>query len=242
VRGGPLPALLEAASGPYYSAGRVARHFARGKLAGDPVFQALLTQGLLQGRRRVVDLGCGQGLLAAWLLAARTLHDRPNRDGWPQGWPAPPRLESYLGIDINPREVARAQRGLPPPPGMQLQIVHGDVCDVDYGTPDAVVIMDVLHYIDYASQERVLERVRIALPPEGLLLLRVGDTEGPGFVRSKVLDRAVVLLRRRHWPRLYCRPIPQWQALLARSGFCTHAQSMGHATFFTNVLLIAHAA
>ena len=45
------------------------RDCAGGKLRGDPVYAALLAQGLLAGRARVLDLGCGQGLLAAWLLA-----------------------------------------------------------------------------------------------------------------------------------------------------------------------------
>jgi SAM-dependent methyltransferase len=68
-----LASLIDAASAPYRAAGRFAWHFARGKLRGDPVFAALLAQGLLAGRARVLDLGCGQGLLAAWLLAARAL-------------------------------------------------------------------------------------------------------------------------------------------------------------------------
>lgn len=68
--------------------GRFAYHFARGKLGGDPVFLALLERGLLSDRARILDLGCGQGLLAAWLLAARRQFESgellaagPNRVG-----------------------------------------------------------------------------------------------------------------------------------------------------------------
>jgi 2-polyprenyl-3-methyl-5-hydroxy-6-metoxy-1,4-benzoquinol methylase len=63
-------ALLDAASEPYRSVGRFAYYFARGKLRTDPVYRAILEFGLLRGRARVLDLGCGQGLLAAWLRAA----------------------------------------------------------------------------------------------------------------------------------------------------------------------------
>ena len=63
-------ALLDAACEPYRSAGRFAYHFARAKLRTDPVYRAILELGLLLGRARVLDLGCGQGLLAAWLRAA----------------------------------------------------------------------------------------------------------------------------------------------------------------------------
>jgi hypothetical protein len=51
------PLLLEAACRPYRSAGRFAYHFARGRLRADPVYDAILSLGLLQGRSRVLNLG-----------------------------------------------------------------------------------------------------------------------------------------------------------------------------------------
>src|SRR5580698_9496745 len=63
-------ALLDTACEPYRNAGRFAYYFARGKLRADPVYRSILELGLLLGRARVLDLGCGQGLLAAWLQAA----------------------------------------------------------------------------------------------------------------------------------------------------------------------------
>ena len=235
--------LIRAASADYRSAGKFAWHFARVKLARDPVYAAILAQGLLAGRARILDLGCGQALLAAWLLAARALYASGREDAWPGGWPAPPQLESYLGIDINPREVARARRAFALDPGARLSSVHGDIGDVDYGTADAVVILDVLHYIDPIAQERVLARARAALPPEGLLLVRVGDAgAGAGFAISKAVDRVVALMRRGRWRSLQCRPVREWQHLLACSGFSTRIQPMSHGAPFANVLFIAHAA
>jgi hypothetical protein len=76
-----LRALLNDASQPYRKAGLFAYHFARGKLRGDPMFRAILERGLLQGRGQVLDLGCGQALLFAWLLAAER---RCTRGTWPQ--------------------------------------------------------------------------------------------------------------------------------------------------------------
>ena len=55
---------------PYRAAGRFAWHFARGKLGRDPVFRGLVERGELRcgdGPPRVVDIGCGQGLLASLL-------------------------------------------------------------------------------------------------------------------------------------------------------------------------------
>lgn len=230
--------LIKAASTRYRPAGQFAWRFARGKLAGDPIYHSILARGLLGGRSRVLDLGCGQGLLAAWLTAAQ--HRYQLQHGWPQQWPPPPLLSSYRGIEINPREARRAQRALAQE--ATVHIVQGDIADVDYGTADAVVILDVLHFIDHSAQERVLERVRTALGTAGVLLLRVGDADGSaGFGLSVAWDRIVVLARRRRWIQLQCRPLREWLALLARVGFTAQALPMSHGTPFNNALLVARA-
>jgi hypothetical protein len=96
--------LVDAAAGRYRAAGRFAYHFARGRLSGDPVFGTLLTQGLVPGGARILDLGCGQGLLASWLAAAVECHGAGD---WHAGWP-PPATWSFRGIELVPRDVARA--------------------------------------------------------------------------------------------------------------------------------------
>jgi SAM-dependent methyltransferase len=238
-----LAPLVEAASAYYRGAGRFAWHFARGKLRVDPVFAAILAHGLLGGRRDILDLGCGQGLLAAWLLAAYACHASERRGAWPRGWPAPPKLNSYAGVEINPREVARARQAFALDPGAAVQVVHGDIRDVDYPAADAVVILDVLHYIDYSAQQRVLERARSALTAQGMLLLRIGDAAaGSAYHFSRLVDQTVVLLRRRRWLQLRCRPLRDWQRLLASCGFRVRALPMSAGTPFANVLLHAEVA
>lgn len=238
-----LEPLIDTASAYYRGAGHFARHWARGKLGGDPAFAAILARGLLGGRSRILDLGCGQALLAAWLLAARTCHASEAPRAWPHGWPPPPGLREYTGIEINPREVARARHAFALDPGTAVQIVHGDIRDVEYGSADAVVILDVLHYLDYRAQERVLQRVRGALSPQGLLLLRVGDAAGGArFALSKAVDQTIALMRHRRWMRLECRPLRVWEQLLAGCGFRTHAMPMSQGTPFVNVLLRAELA
>ena len=70
------PALLNAASAPYREAGRFSWRFARGKLGLDPVFRHLLREGLIKPNARVLDIGCGQGLLASLLRIADGLDAR----------------------------------------------------------------------------------------------------------------------------------------------------------------------
>ncbi len=229
-----IASLVDAASDPYRAAGRFAWHFARGKLAGDPAFAAILRRGLLKDSARILDLGCGQGLLASWLLAAQAARLAGK---WPQDWPPPPAPLQLLGVELNPREVARARLAL----GERARIVEGDIRHVDYGSVDAIVILDVLHFTDHASQQAVLERARAALAPRGVLLLRVGDAEGgAGFALSKLVDGLVALVRRHHLPPLSCRPVREWRALLSRLGFLTEALPMSQGTPFANVLLVGH--
>lgn len=227
-----IAALADAASAPYRAAGLFAWHFARGKLARDPAFAAILTRGLLTDASRILDLGCGQALLAAWLLAA---HTAQLEGRWPRDWPQAPAPARLTGIDINPHEVARARSAL----GEHVHIVQGDIRHVDYGTADAIVILDVLHYIDYAAQEAVLTRARAALAPRGALLLRIGDAEGgAGFALSTLVDRVVALARLRRPPRLSCRPAREWRSLLTLLGFATEALQLSDGTPFANVLLV----
>jgi SAM-dependent methyltransferase len=237
VRPGSWPGLVDLASAPYRQAGRFAWYFARGKLGRDPVFRAMLERGLLPARARVVDLGSGQGLLASLLAAVDQLAGRPG--GWPAGWAPAPAQARYLGVELMPRDVARARRALWAL-GERARFVCGDMCATDLPPADAVVILDVLHYVPHAAQEALLGRVRDALAPHGRLLLRVGDAaQTGGFRISQWVDRVVTLVRGHRVPPTFCRPLSEWVALLEGLGFHVEPLPMSQGTPFANVLLVA---
>lgn len=228
-------ALLARAAGPYRRAGRFAYHFARGKLRYDPFFRAILELGLLRGQPRILDLGCGQGLLTAWLQAASHCYEH---GAWPRRWPPPPAPSSLRGIELMEREVARARQGL----GHSCEIVQGDIRAVPFGSADAVVILDVLHYMPEASQRDVLRRVRAALPAGGVLLLRIGDADaGLRFRITRWSDRLILLFRGHGLLPLHCRGLGRWRKLLQECGFESRSEPMSAGTPFANVLLIARA-
>lgn len=209
--------LLDAASARYRAAGRFAYYFARGKLGGDPAFAAIVHQGWIRPGSRVLDLGCGQGLLAALLIAADSrclVH----------------------GIELMPTDAARASAAL----GDAARIVCGDIRHEDFGQADTAVILDVLHYIDYPEQDAVLQRLRAALQPGGQLLLRVGDAEaGLSFRLSNWVDHVVTFVRGHRLSRLYCRPLVQWRRALEALGFDVEVIPLSHGTPFANVMLKA---
>ncbi len=224
--------LVDKASAPYAKGGRVAGHFARGKLRWDPVFHHLLVHGLIAPGSRVLDIGCGRGLLASLLRAA----SGEARDGhWPAGWAAAPDGARFTGIDLMARDVAQARDAL----GADAVFVCGDMRSVAFPAADTVVILDALHYIETIEQDAVLERARGALADGGRLVLRVGDAASRrGFAASQWVDRIVCLLRGRGVRPRAGRSLVEWQACLAALGFDVSSQPMAMSTPFANVLLV----
>jgi SAM-dependent methyltransferase len=218
------PALLAAASAPYRPAGRFAYHFARGKLGGDPAFGAIMASDWIAGGDRIIDLGCGQGLLAALL--------------WAAGCDC--RVD---GIEMMPADVDRARVALGAAIAQRrASFVCADIRRTAFGQADVAVVLDVLHYIDYDDQRRVLERLRDALMPGGLLLLRVGDASaGLPFRIGNWVDRTVTFVRGHRLGRLYCRPLAEWRAVLCALEFAVRPIPLSQGTPFANVLLEARA-
>jgi len=225
--------LLDKATEPYRSAGRFAWHFARGKLSGDPVFAGLLELGAINNGARLLDLGCGQGLLASWLRAARQLYDAGQ---WQTTWPEPPRLAAYRGIELMPSDVLRASAA----GAENVEFVQGDIRTADFGKVDTVVILDVLHYIKPEEQEQVLQRVREALLPSGKLVLRIGDADGGlPFLYSKLVDLVVFFIRGHRIAKLHTRTLGEWSELLTRLGFSVESLPMHKGTPYASTLLLA---
>lgn len=208
-------ALAKAASALYPARDRFARGFAYGKLTGDPAFEHLLEHRLIAPGARILDLGCGQGVLAALLRAAGHPH-------------------AFHGIELMAKDVARANHVRPG------STVQGDIRTTPFPPADAVVILDVLHYIDLAAQADVLRRVRESLVGGGVLLLRVGDAAPTWRFRYTVaVDRFVMALRGHRLEKLYCRPLAEWIADLRELGFRVESRPMSAGTAFANVLLVA---
>lgn len=237
--------LVAEASSLYQPAGRFAWHFARNKLARDPLFATLLATGAVPDASCLVDLGCGQGLLAAWLSVARTAWMARAQNGWPADWPAPPKVGTYLGVDQSRRDIARARRALP----AFARSFKGDVRKVGMtmlDRCDVATLFDVLQYLAPDEQERLLTAVHASLPPWGVLLLRVGD--GSATIASRwanTVDLVVCAARGHPRMRLHRRPIDAWTALLEAIGFTVEVldderiTNEANASHFANVLLRA---
>ena len=233
--------LLDHAAAPYRAAGLVPYLFARGKLRGDPAFASLLRLGLIPPNARLLDLGCGQGLLAALLRAAVAPAAAAS---WPGDWAQPPRSVRVHGIELAQREVRWARcltRSGTDESSVSFE--QADVRSASFGAADVVVLLDVLHYLAPTEQQLLLARVRDCLTPGGVLLLRVADANaGFGFVWSVLIDKLVLAARGSRRLRLHCRPLGQWREMLLALGFTVRIVPMHAGTLFANLLLVCQLA
>jgi SAM-dependent methyltransferase len=218
-------ALVERAAERYRAAGRYSWHFARGKLRGDPLFRAVSKYILPLTAGRVLDLGCGRGLLFSWLAA--------SCEGAIEK-----RLELH-GVELHRAHAEIGQRALA---GIAT-IECADIREAVFPASAVIVIGDVLLYLSESGQEQVLQRVARALDPGGVLLMREADAGGGfRFHVTEWAERLVGAMSGRPFQKLHYRRVDEWRAALARLGFIVTAEPMSQGTPFRNVLYVARKA
>src|SRR6185436_5594900 len=215
----------------YLAAGMFHWEFVRGKLRHDPVYFFLLRTGALPPEGRLLDLGCGRGLLLALLLTAR---EQAEKGEYPAGWPPPPRLDLH-GIEASRKIAEVARRAL----GAEARIDAADLRDLPELPPARVILLlDVLHYLPAATQEDLLARIAASLEPGGLLLIRAAAAgAGWRFTATRLQERACALARR-HWRQsFHYRSHTEWMKPHEKNGLTPTAEPMAKGTPYGNVLI-----
>jgi uncharacterized protein (DUF2062 family) len=230
-----VEALIEATTRRFLDAGLIQCEIVRGKLRHDPVYFALLRDGALPRRGRLLDLGCGRGIALASLVAAS---DQLEQSAYPEGWQAPPSLQ-LLGVEADPCRAAAARAAL----RGRAAIETADLLGTPLPQVDAVLLIDVLHYLPPAEQQLLLSRIAGVLPAGGRLLVREADAgAGWRFLAVRASERLAALWRLdwRRWRQgFHYRPQAEWLDLLASRGLCAEARPMGMGTPYANVLIQA---
>jgi uncharacterized protein (DUF2062 family)/trans-aconitate methyltransferase len=224
-------ALLEKAALPYLEAGMLHWEFVRGKLRHDPLYFNFLRRGVLPGSGRLLDLGCGRGILFSLVLAAREQVDAGN---YPEGWAPPPRGLSFYGIEGRSKVAAAACQAL----DGKAVIANADLRTAELPPADTILLLDVLHYLPAADQESLLSKAVAGLAPGGLLLIRDADADaGWRFTATRLQERFSALLRRHGKQRFTYRSAAEWTDLLQKLALTVDVQPMGMGTPYANVLL-----
>lgn len=122
------------------------------KLSSDPAYP-VVAEYLKNSPRPLLDIGCGMGLLAAYLRALG--HASPIQ-----------------GLDTDEEKITLAN-----------QAFAKDPCPTKFHAGDArflpdfsgdVVVLDVLHYFDDAAQKQLLEDIAARVAVNGVALIRAG--------------------------------------------------------------------
>jgi len=215
-------ALVDAVAARYRPAGSFAARFARGKLARDPIYLRLLAPGAIPTGARVLDLGCGQGL--ALCLLAEASRSAKLR---------------LFGIERSPEQVRRARLAL----GGDGAVEQRDLREAALPPSDAILLFDVIHYLEPREQDALLARIAAALAPGGSLLMRVCDDGARARAAlTRAADRFGALFRGERIWRLAGRSAADWIGALERLGLSARAEPASQGTPFANVLITARRA
>jgi 2-polyprenyl-3-methyl-5-hydroxy-6-metoxy-1,4-benzoquinol methylase len=130
---------------------------------------------LLPETGRILDIGCGFGLFAAYFAQTQ-----PSRQ--------------ILGIDPDGRRTSMATK-LFAKLGLEgHEFRAGDARDIDVTGPfDAAYVLDVMHHIPREDQVALLRRLHELLAPRGVLVIKDITTEPWAALKfTEWLDRAMV--------------------------------------------------
>jgi len=227
-----INAVLEAAADRYLAASITAWEFGRNKLKADAAYRWILLTTELPRSGRLIDVGCGQGLL---LAACATARDWARDGRWPRDWPAPASYD-LVGVELRPHVAALAREAL----GADAEILTADQRQIPFECADVIVMMDVLHLLPIGAQEQLLHAAARALRPGGVLVLREADRAAGWRFRAVQLGNRVTAIVRGKWRQRFAfRSETEWLDLMGSCGLMAERVPIGPGPVFGNVLLVA---
>ena len=190
---------------------RSLRHYVRSKVASDPAYDAVLQ--LVRDRDTpLIDLGCGAGILPFYLRE--------------HGYRA-----RVIGIDFDQRKIDVARKAAT------------RYRDIDFVTGDArhelpadhdVVLLDLLHYFDDASQQQILRNVARSAR---MVIIRQGLRDRSWRYRmTKMMDAIGRAIR---WMKAESLNYPTRESIVAAfDGFVAEVTPLWGRTPFNSYLFV----
>ena len=155
-----------------FSSKRFLHGYARGKTAWDPAYPAMADR-LRGSSRPILDIGCGVGLLAAYLRESGC-------------------MQRILGIEPDAAKVALAKKHVEPfYPGVVFHTGTAENLPESFGD---VVMLDVLHYMESDVQRGVLDAIAVRLLPGDRVFVRTTFRDGSLRYGATMIEEAVVRL------------------------------------------------
>jgi len=138
----------------YIYKGPVLEWYMRIKVRMEKNYQ--LFHELLPSSGSILDIGCGYGFMPYMLHFAS-----PQR--------------SITGIDYDEQKIATANHNFSKTDAVHF--VHANVMEFPFENYDAIVMMDILHYLQPEQQKIVIEKCIRHIKPGGLIIIRDGNKD-----------------------------------------------------------------
>lgn len=162
---------------------------------------------------KIIDIGCGYGLLANFLVLESSKRD-------------------VTGVDLSSRRIKAAQETTDSRKNIRFQLMN--VLDLEFRERDAVVMSDFLHHIDYRAQEELLAHCYQKLPPGGLLIIEEVDNKPLcKYWFNTIVDRILNI-----GEGIFFRNQREFRELLERVGFKVNIKKADKGLPLSDILYI----
>ena len=209
----PLDLAIDRVAARFAAGRRATYYYVRSKLTSDPVATSIAALGPLGD---VVDAGCGRGQLALLLLEAGC-------------------AERVVGFDWDDAKVDSARGAAA---GLPATFAAGDLRTHPIDACDTLLFVDVLHYLDDAEQDALLERAA-AVARRRVVIRELDPDRGLRSAITRAQERLTTSARYNRGERVRPRSIDALAAPLRDLGFRVRVEPCWGKTPFSNVLVIA---
>jgi uncharacterized protein (DUF2062 family) len=221
--------LARAAADRYATTSMTAWEFARGKLRGDPLYRDVLLGGWLPSGGKLLDIGCGQGLMLALLAEA----ERFDRAGTEPTGKRLPRFDRMGGVELRPHRARLARAAL----GPDAEILESDARTISAGACRVVLLFDVLHMMPPHDQDALLATAAGALEPGGVILVREADASAGWRFQAVRMGNRLTALTSGAWRQpLAFRTVGEWRECFSQHGLEVESAPASAGTPFANHL------
>lgn len=171
---------------------------------------------MIPDKGTMVELGCGEGLLANYLAITQ-----PKR--------------MIIGYEIIPERLELAKKGI-----KNTIYKVGDVVKIPFPKADVFILFHVLHHLPGRdAQEKVLIKVKKALKRGGkLVIVDVHVAPTVKYAAAWIADHFLVpwVFEKRFFTRAYFRKESEWRKLLKKLGYKFKVTEATRGRPFPNII------